>query len=811
MTVEVHLDNYIVSISDDRTEVVVANPGIQGTPSTVAVNAPLTNAGTSTAANLSVSAGSTAAAGVLQLTDSISSTSTTTAATPNSVKSAYDRGSTGVTNAATAQAAAVAAQSTADAAIAKALVDAKGDLIAATGADTVVRLPVGTNTYVLTADSVEATGLKWAAPATGTVTSVTGTSPIASSGGATPAISIASASTSAAGAVQLSDSTSTTSSVLAATATAAKAAYDRGSTGVTNAATAQATADAAVPKAVVDAKGDLLVGSAADTVTRLPVGANTYVLTADSAETTGLKWAASAGGGVTSVTGTAPIASSGGATPAISIAAATTSVVGAVQLSDSTSTTSSVLAATPTAVKAAFDEAAAKVATVAGTLPISASGSTAITVSIADATTAVKGAVQLSDSTSTTSSVLAATPTAVKAAYDLAGTKVASVTGTSPIASSGGTTPAISIADATTAVKGAVQLTDSTSSTSITTAATPNSVKSAYDLADAAVPKSIVDLKGDLIAATAADTVARLPVGANTYVLTADSAEATGLKWAAPATGTVTSVTGTAPIASSGGATPAISIAAASTSVVGAVQLSDSTSTTSSVLAATPTAVKSAYDLANGAIPKTLTTTTGDIIYASAANTPARLGIGTANQVLSVSAGVPAWTTPAAGGGMTLISSAAVSSGAVITFSSIPGTYKHLRLVVDGYNHASGGNLRMRLNGVTSSAYVYTDTQTLSTFTFGYGNFRQSLNFDLHSTAANCTGFLNIYDYATANQRKLTDQAFYFKSSSVNEQYQQFFGVFKSDAGSVTSVEVANGAFPGTAGNAGTIYLYGVS
>jgi len=704
MTVEVHLDNYIVSINDDRTEVVVANPGIQGTTSTVAVNAPLTNAGTSTAANLSVSAGSTAAAGVLQLTDSISSTSTTTAATPNSVKSAYDRGSTGVTNAATAQAAAVAAQSTADAAIAKALVDAKGDLIAATAADTVARLPVGTNNYVLTADSAEVTGLKWAA-ASGGVTSVTGTTPIASSGGATPAISIAAASTSAAGAVQLSDSTSTTSSVLAATPTAVKAAYDRGSTGVTDAATAQSTANAAVPKSVVDAKGDILVASANDTVTRLPVGANTYLLTADSAEATGLKWSA-AGGGVTAVTATAPIASSGGATPVISIAAATTSVVGAVQLSDSTSTTSSVLAATPTAVKAAFDEGAAKVATVAGTSPISTSGSTAITVSIADATTAVKGAVQLSDSTSTTSSVLAATPTAVKAAYDLAGTKVASVTGTSPIASSGGTTPAISIADATTVVKGAVQLTDSTSSTSTTTAATPNSVKSAYDLAAAAVPKSLVDLKGDLIAATAADTVARLAVGTNTYVLTADSAEATGLKWAAPATGTVTSVTGTAPIASSGGATPAISIAAATTSVVGAVQLSDSTSTTSSVLAATPTAVKAAYDradtkvsgvtgtapiassggttpvisiaaattsvvgavqlsdststtssvlaatptavkaaydLAAAAIPKTLTTTTGDIIYASSANTPARLGIGATDQVLVVASGAPAW------------------------------------------------------------------------------------------------------------------------------------------------------------------------
>jgi hypothetical protein len=54
------------------------------------------------------------------------------------------------------------------------------------------------------------------------------------------------------------------------------------------------------------------------------------------------------------------------------------------------------------------------------------------------------------------------------------------------------------------------------------------------------IATTIVDAKGDLIAATAADTVARLAVGANGTVLTAASGEATGLQWATPAAGGMT-------------------------------------------------------------------------------------------------------------------------------------------------------------------------------------------------------------------------------------------------------------------------------
>jgi hypothetical protein len=60
---------------------------------------------------------------------------------------------------------------------------------------------------------------------------------------------------------------------------------------------------------------------------------------------------------------------------------------------------------------------------------------------------------------------------------------------------------------------------------------------------DTAIQPTILNAKGDLIAATAADTPAALTVGANGTVLTAASGEATGLQWAAAAAGR-TSVAG---------------------------------------------------------------------------------------------------------------------------------------------------------------------------------------------------------------------------------------------------------------------------
>ncbi|HAI7705783.1 TPA: phage tail protein [Escherichia coli] len=105
-----------------------------------------------------------------------------------------------------------------------------------------------------------------------------------------------------------------------------------------------------------------------------------------------------------------------------------------------------------------------------------------------DASLTAKGFVQLSSTTNSTSETLAATPKAVKAAYDLANGKYTAQ-------------------DATTARKGLVQLSSATNSTSEILAATPKAVKAAYDLANGKQPAdaTLTALAG---LATAAD---RLP------------------------------------------------------------------------------------------------------------------------------------------------------------------------------------------------------------------------------------------------------------------------------------------------------------
>lgn len=168
----------------------------------------------------------------------------------------------------------------------------------------------------------------------------------------------------------------------------------------------------------------------------------------------------------------------------------------------------------------------------------------------------------------------------------------------------------------------------------------------------------VTDLPADfeVFGQAVATSMADLLGGTTGQILSKTSNTDMDFTWIANDQGDITGVTATSPL-TGGGTSGAITVGIqdASTTQKGSVQLSDSTSTTSSILAATPTAVKSSYDLAAAAIAKSTVTTAGDIIYRNA-TVPTRLGIGTAGQVLTVNTGAtaPEWKTPAGGGGKVL-------------------------------------------------------------------------------------------------------------------------------------------------------------
>ncbi|MEM5902491.1 tail fiber protein, partial [Escherichia coli] len=170
---------------------------------------------------------------------------------------------------------------------------------------------------------------------------------------------------------------------------------------------------------------------------------------------------------------------------------ATTTQKGIVQLSSDTNSTSETLAATPKAVKAAYDLAAGKA-------PSSHTHPWNQITGVPTASLTAKGITQLSSDTNSTSETLAATPKAVKAAYDLAAGK----------APSSHTHPWNQITGVPTAsltAKGITQLSSATNSTSEVLAATPKAVKAAYDLANGkytaqdatTTQKGIVQLSSD--------------------------------------------------------------------------------------------------------------------------------------------------------------------------------------------------------------------------------------------------------------------------------------------------------------------------
>ncbi|EKQ4482095.1 tail fiber protein, partial [Escherichia coli] len=241
---------------------------------------------------------------------------------------------------------------------------------------------------------------------------------------------------------------------------------------------------------------------------------------------------------------------------------------GFVQLSSATDSQSETEAATPKAVKIAYDLARGKY-------------------TAQDATTTRKGIVQLSSAINSTSETLAATPKAVKAAYDLAAGK-APVSHTHPWSQITGV-PAASLT-----AKGTVQLSSATDSQSETEAATPKAVKIAYDLARGkyTAQDATTTRKGTVQLSSAINSTSEILAATPKAVKAAYDLAA-----------------GKAPVSHTHPWSQITGVPAASLTAKGTVQLSSAINSTSEILAATPKAVKAAYDLANGKQPADATLT----------------------------------------------------------------------------------------------------------------------------------------------------------------------------------------------------------
>ena len=271
---------------------------------------------------------------------------------------------------------------------------------------------------------------------------------------------------------------------------------------------------------------------------------------------------------------------------------------------------------------------------------------------------------------------------------------VTSVTGTTPVVSSGGATPAISMPAATTSVNGYLSATDWTTfnnkgSGTVTSVSVVSANGLAGTVATATTTPAITLsttitglLKGNGTAISAAVSgTDYAPATSGTSILYGNGsggfsnvtigtgvAFAGGTLSATGSGGTVTSVTGTAPVVSSGGATPAISMAAATTSVNGYLTSTDWTTFNSkqaALVSGTNIKTVNGTTLLGSGDLGTITYayggtgltsyTAGDIIYASGANTVAKLAIGTTGQRLVVAAGLPSWATDTTVGTVTSV------------------------------------------------------------------------------------------------------------------------------------------------------------
>ena len=199
-------------------------------------------------------------------------------------------------------------------------------------------------------------------------------------------------------------------------------------------------------------------------------------------------------------------------------------------------------------------------------------------------------------------------------------------------------------------------------------------------------------------------------------------------------------------------------------------------------------------------IQKSVITTTGDVIYASGANTPARLGIGTTGQVLTVSGGLPTWATSASGG-FTQLATGTLSTTSV-NISGISGSYRDLYLYVQNYYGTGTDNVNYTFN---SSATGYSYARLKSAYVEINNNTAIGVQIPKPSPSANgiAVELLVINNYASTASGKL--YTLNSLTNTASDQHGVFIGGWNGTA-AITSIQLATAsAFSG-----GTYTLLGL-
>jgi hypothetical protein len=202
-------------------------------------------------------------------------------------------------------------------------------------------------------------------------------------------------------------------------------------------------------------------------------------------------------------------------------------------------------------------------------------------------------------------------------------------------------------------------------------------------------------------------------------------------------------------------------------------------------------------------------TTLGDISYrSSTANTNTRLALGTAGQVLKVNSGAtaPEWGV---GGGMVLISTTTLS-GASVSLTSIPQTYKNLYIVLRNFLPATDNQYPfLRLNGDSGANRYRTGIWAASGFGVTFNGTEVQLEAGQDNGTSQSLLNIDIFDYTNSTTWKMVRAHSVTNNATTTTQlnYGNIMAYYNQTA-AITSIDILSGSGNMTSG---TCLLYGVA